>query len=171
MAINIIALHQPCFFKVYHLRPVAEVKFLEHWAKVIIDTWSRGSVKTLNTTQGLLKNGTVGYWSRAWPAVEEAKVCQRTALNDKIKGFTGTDEKDADKKYEHVSKHQIPAQLIMLSNHPPAFIEKHDRRLFVCRWHLALDTPEDRQQHSAAYRRWLKSGGHEAIAGHVATGR
>ena len=48
-------------------------------------------------------------------------------MYDKIKSFTGTDEIDADKKYENVGKHQIPAQLIMLSNRPPAFIENNDK--------------------------------------------
>ena len=57
----------------------------------------------------------------------------------------------------------------MLSKRPPAFIENNDRRFFVCRWHLDLDTPEDRQRYFTSYRGWLESGGYEAIAGHLAT--
>ena len=39
----------------------------------------------------------------------------------------------------------------------------------MCRWHLDLDTPEDRQRYFTSYRGWLESGGYEAIAGHLAT--
>jgi hypothetical protein len=139
------------------------------FAETLTHVFGRESVKTVNTTKELTSKGSVDYWSRTWLVVEEAQVAQGTALYDNIKSFTGTDEIDADKKYENVSKHQIPAQLIMLSNRPPAFIENNDRRFFVCRWHLDLDTPEDRQQYFTSYRRWLESGGYEAIAGHLAT--
>lgn len=139
------------------------------FAETLTHVFGRESVKTVNTTTELTSKGSVDYWSRTWLVVEEAQVTQGTALYDNIKSFTGTDEIDADKKYENVSKHQIPAQLIMLSNRPPAFIEKNDRRFFVCRWHLDIDTPEDRQKYFTTYRTWLESGGYQAIAGHLAT--
>ena len=79
------------------------------------------------------------YWSRTWLVVEEAQVSQGTALYDNIKSFTGTDEIDTDRKHENVSKHKIPAQLIMVSNRPPAFIENTARRFFVSCWRVHLE--------------------------------
>ncbi len=139
------------------------------FAETLTHVFSRESVKTVNTTKELTSKGSVDYWSRTWLVVEEAQVRQGTALYDNIKSFSGTYEIDAGKKYENVSKHKIPAQLIMLSHRPPAFIENNDRRFFECRWHLDIDTPEARQQYFTSYRAWLESGGYEAITGHLAT--
>ena len=138
------------------------------FAETLAHVFGKESVKTVNTTKELTSNSSVDYWSRTWLVVEEAQVSQGTALYDNIKSFTGTDEIDTDRKHENVSKHKIPAQLIMLSNRPPAFIENNDRRFFVCRWHLDIEAPEARQQYFTSYRAWLESGGYEAIAGHLA---
>jgi len=56
-----------------------------------------------------------------------------------------------------------------MTNRPAAFIECNDRRLFVCRWHLGIHTPEDRHQYFNTFKRWFKSGGYKAIDGHLAT--
>ena len=126
------------------------------FAETLAHVFGRESVKKVNTTKELTSKGSVDYWSRTGLVVEEAQVSQGTALYDNIKSFTGTDEIDTDRKHENVSKHKIPAQLIMVSNRPPAFIEHNEGRFFVYCWHVDLDTPEARQQYFTGYRGWLE---------------
>ena len=115
------------------------------------------------------EQASLNHSSRSWLVVEEARVSQGTALYDNIKSLTGTDEIDADKKYENVSKYQIPAKQVTLRNKPLTFIENNDMRFSACRWHLDLDTLEALPQNFTSYRGWLESGCSEAVVGHLAT--
>lgn len=73
--------------------------------------------------QAELKGGSsVDLWKRTWLFVEEVDVRQGSTDYNKIKTFVGATTADAARKNEHVSKHELPAQLIMFSNSAPTFI-------------------------------------------------
>ena len=128
------------------------------FAETHAHVFGRESVKTVNATKEPTSKGSVDYWSRTCLVVEEAQVSQGTALYDNIKSFTGTDEIDTDRKYKNVSKHKIPAQLIMLSNRPPAFIEHNEGRFFVHCWQVDLDRPGPDSSTSPAIEDGLSRG-------------
>ena len=139
--------------------------FAETLTKVFGDT----AVKTTNTVNALKGKGAVDLWKSTWLVVEEAKVSKGTQLYDAIKSYTGDDYVHTDRKFGAVAKEHIPAQLIMLSNRPPMFLEKYDRRFFVAKWALDIESSEDRAEYFRGYRNWLENGGYEAIAGLLKT--
>jgi hypothetical protein len=139
--------------------------FAETLTKVFGDT----AVKTTNTVNALKGKGAVDLWKSTWLVVEEAKVSKGTQLYDAIKSYTGDDYVHTDRKFGAVAKEHIPAQLIMLSNRPPMFLEEHDRRFFVANWSLDIESSEDRAEYFRGYRNWLENGGYEAIAGLLKT--
>ena len=139
--------------------------FAETLTKAFGDT----AVKTTNTVNALKGKGAVDLWKSTWLVVEEAKVSKGTQLYDAIKSYTGDDYVHTDRKFGAVAKEHIPAQLIMLSNRPPMFLEKYDRRFFVAKWALDIESSEDRAEYFRGYRNWLENGGYEAIAGLLKT--
>ena len=139
--------------------------FAETLTKVFGDT----AVKTTNTVNALKGKGAVDLWKSTWLVVEEAKVAKGTQLYDAIKSYTGDDYVHTDRKFGAVAKEHIPAQLIMLSNRPPMFLEEHDRRFFVANWSLDIESSEDRAEYFRGYRNWLENDGYEAIAGLLKT--
>lgn len=139
--------------------------FAETLTKVFGDT----AVKTTNTVNALKGKGAVDLWKSTWLVVEEAKVSKGTQLYDAIKSYTGDDYVHTDRKFGAVAKEHIPAQLIMLSNRPPMFLEEHDRRFFVANWSLDIESSEDRAEYFRGYRNWLENDGYEAIAGLLKT--
>lgn len=139
------------------------------FAETITAVFGDSAVKTTNTVKGLTGKGSVDLWGRTWLIVEEAALAKGTALYDTIKSYTGIDFVETDAKYKAFEQHHIPAQLIMLSNRPPMFLETHDRRFFVANWHLEIEDQEARTNYFKDYRQWLESGGYEAIAGMLST--
>jgi hypothetical protein len=131
--------------------------------ETITKVFGESSVKAINTTNKLSDGSAVQLWSRTWLVIEEANIAKGTALYDNIKSFTGSEETDASVKYSHFSKHKVPAQLIMMSNRPPAFIEENDRRFFIAEWTME-GNDEDIASYFKQYRFWLEDGGYEAIA-------
>lgn len=139
------------------------------FVKTLSHVFGYESLKTANTVKNLCDKGAVDFWSRTWLVVEEADVNKKYSLYDNIKSYTGADYVDADKKFKAVSKHHIPAQLIMMSNHAPSFIEENDRRFFVSKWHLPIEGAKERQWYFSQYIEWLETDGYKAIAGHLKT--
>ncbi len=135
------------------------------FAETLTKVFGATAVRTTNTVAGLMGKGSVDLWGRTFLVVEEASLAKGTALYDTIKSYTGQDYTDTDRKYAAVGTHHIPAQLFMLSNRPPMFLEPEDRRFFVARWQLSITSAAERAAYFADYRLWLDSGGLEAIAG------
>jgi Family of unknown function (DUF5906) len=102
-------------------------------------------------------------WERTWLVAEEAHVRPSTSLYDTIKHFGSENETDADAKHKGFSTWKIPANLIMLSNRAPEFLEPHDRRFFVCEWKLEMSTTA-KETYFSGYIDWLENGGYQAIA-------
>jgi hypothetical protein len=102
-------------------------------------------------------------WERTWLIAEEAHVRPSTSLYDTIKHFGSENETDADAKHKGFSTWKIPANLIMLSNRAPEFLEPHDRRFFVSEWKLEMTTAS-KEAYFTDYLDWLENGGYEAIA-------
>jgi Family of unknown function (DUF5906) len=102
-------------------------------------------------------------WERTWLVAEEAHVRPSTSLYDTIKHFGSENETDADAKHKGFSTWKIPANLIMLSNRAPEFLEPHDRRFFVCEWKLEMTTTA-KEAYFSGYVDWLENGGYQAIA-------
>lgn len=139
------------------------------FAQTLTKVFGQSAVQTTNTVDALSNKGAVDLWSRTLLIVEEAQVSKGTKLYDAIKSYTGSDIVTTDKKFTDVSAFEIPAQLIMLSNRPPMFIEEQDRRFFVSQWHLDLQGDSNRAWYFKGYRDWLNNGGYEAIAGLLKT--
>ena len=102
----------------------------------------------------------VDIWSRTLLIVEEVEVSIQDKLANTIKSFMGTSYVDADRKHEHFGSYFIPANLIMLSNNPPAMLEKDDRR-----WYVKEMAPQlDPERYFKNFYHWLERYGYQAIA-------
>lgn len=137
------------------------------FAETLTKVFGSSAVQTTNTARSLTRIGSVDLWSRTWLIVEEAQVSKGTSLYDSIKSYTGGDQTYVDKKFASVQLHETPAQLIMLSNRLPMFLEELDRRIFVSQWHFEQDDERLRALYFKQYREWLEGGGYSAIAGHL----
>jgi hypothetical protein len=54
----------------------------------------------------------------------------------------------------------------MLSNRPPTFLDKDDRRFFISEWDTGF-RGEDKDEYFNKFRKWLTAGGYEHIAGFI----
>jgi hypothetical protein len=112
----------------------------------------------------------VDVWTRTWAIVEEVDVKKGSTDYNKLKTMIGGGAFNAARKGEHFRKHEAPAQLFMLSNHAPNFIEPNDRRFFISEWLTHFDTDSDKNNYFSEYAQWLKAeGGYSAIANLLAT--
>jgi hypothetical protein len=130
--------------------------------------FGNSAVKTTNTVKGLSSGSATELWSRTWLCIDEANIVKGSAVYDHIKSYTGDDNAESDLKYQGFGQFETPAQLIMISNRQPAFIEEADRRFFVSEWVLPSDI--DRTSYFDELNNWLiNQQGYEAIAGHLKT--
>jgi hypothetical protein len=107
----------------------------------------------------------IDMWTRTWVIVQEVDVKKGSTNYNKIKTMTGGDSFAAARKGEHFKDYETPAQLMMLSNDPPHFLEPNDRRFFVSQWQCEFDTPTDKDRYFNDYVDWLEhQGGYSAIA-------
>lgn len=107
----------------------------------------------------------VDLWSRTLLFTDECEVSINSSLYHQIKSMTGKDYTDADRKHQHFGRHHVPANLVMLSNHAPTFLEKDDRRFYV----VEMRPRENFEQYFNAYYRWLREeGGAAEVAGLLA---
>lgn len=107
----------------------------------------------------------VDLWSRTLLFTDECEVSINSSLYHQIKSMTGKDYTDADRKHQHFGRHHVPANLVMLSNHSPTFLEKDDRRFYVVEMHPR----ENFEQYFNGYYRWLRDqSGAAEVAGLLA---
>jgi len=138
--------------------------------EVLPKVFGEASVISISDPKSLKSKSNVELWTRDWLAIAEADLSLDSAAYTTIKSHTGTSKIDADKKFKDFSLHEIPANLIMLSNNPPSFIEQEDRRFFVSKWQYKFDSPNEKSGYFKIYTDWLfNKGGLEAIAGLLAT--
>jgi hypothetical protein len=126
-----------------------------------------GSTAVMSVTDASAFNSmsSIDLWTRTFLVVQEVapKVGRDTA--NYIKTMTGGKTFNAARKGQHFKEHSAPANLVMLSNNPPQFIESTDRRFFVSEWSYDFETPKLREEYMGKYYNWLrKEGGFEAIA-------
>ena len=121
------------------------------------------AVRIAPSADKLKSMSAVDMWQRTWLVTEETDVRKVSELYDIIKSYTGMDQTESDRKYAHFDTYEIPAQLIMLSNREPSFIEPNDRRFFVSRWDTML-RGDEKKAYFDDYILWLESGGYGAIA-------
>jgi|DEB0MinimDraft_6_1074348.scaffolds.fasta_scaffold03048_2 hypothetical protein len=143
--------HIACYF--YGLPGMGKGTLL----KVLQNVFGETAVRTAADQKELTGGSSVDLWKRTWLVVEEVDVKQGSTDWNKIKGFTGTTSTDAAMKYQHVSKHELPAQLIMFSNSPPTFIEPNDRRFFISKFEYDFKDATEKEQHFKSYYQWLDS--------------
>ena len=128
--------------------------------------FGQSAVKTTNTVRGLNSGSATELWSRTWLCIDEANITKGSAIYDQIKSYTGNDYVESDKKHQDFARYEIPAQLIMISNRQPAFIEEADRRFFISEWLMPNDI--DKPAYFNELNDWLSNmEGYEAIAGHL----
>jgi hypothetical protein len=101
----------------------------------------------------------VANWSRTLLIAEEISPKLGSNLYQTIKSYTGQDTIEQDAKNKDFSTWEIPAQLVMISNHAPTFFEPSDRRFAV----FNLDRLDGWIQSNDFYG-WLNAGGYAAIA-------
>tara|TARA_R110000803_G_scaffold151143_1_gene216316 strand:+ start:2820 stop:4169 length:1350 start_codon:yes stop_codon:yes gene_type:complete len=107
----------------------------------------------------------VDVWTRTWAVVEEVDVKKGSTDYNRLKTMIGGGAFSAARKGEHFRKHESPAQLFMLSNHAPTFIEPNDRRFFISEWTTTFESVEEKNNYFSQYATWLKEeGGYSAIA-------
>jgi hypothetical protein len=126
--------------------------------------FGRSAIKISTNVRELTGQNAYQFWSKTLLIVEEVKVGADTRLYDSIKAMSGADIMDADPKHKESKEVEIPAQLIMLSNRAPLFLEEQDRRFYVAEWDTGLRGTE-KEDYFEGYINWLESGGYEAIAG------
>jgi hypothetical protein len=116
--------------------------------------------------QSALKSmSAVDVWTRTWAVVEEVDVKKGSTDYNNLKTMIGGSAFSAARKGEHFRKHESPAQLIMLSNHAPTFIEPNDRRFFISEWTTTFESLDEKNSYFNSYATWLKEqGGYSAIA-------
>ena len=137
------------------------------FVKTLSHVFGSESLKTANTVKTLVTKSMIDLWSRSWLVIEEASIGKEHLYTGSIKNYTRANWVDADKKFGAVSKHHIPAQLIMMSNvHQPSLrktIEGFSLASGTCR----IEGTKARQWYFSQYIEWLETDGYKAIAGHL----
>lgn len=97
-------------------------------------------------------------WSRTFFIADEIKITKHSEFYNEIKAYTVESEIEDRVLYANYGTHATPAQLILLSNHPPSFLEEGDRRFFVAEWNIGLDKNSDEySKHFEDYHSWIQS--------------
>lgn len=128
-------------------------------ASIIEEVFGKSNVKRVSGGESVTSKGSVANWSRALLIAEEVSPQLGSNLYQTIKSYTGQDSVEQDAKFKDYSTWEIPAQLIMISNHAPTFFEPSDRRFAV----FNLDNLQGWIKANGFYE-WLNSGGYAAIA-------
>lgn len=108
-------------------------------------------------------------WSSSFFIADEIKITKHSEFYNEIKAYTVETELEDRILYANYGTYDIPAQLILFSNHAPSFLEEDDRRFFVAEWDIGLDkTSVEYQQHFRDYYQWIESeNGLAALAHHL----
>lgn len=136
--------------------------------RTLEQVFGKSAVKTTNTVKGLSSGSATELWSRTWLCIDEAHIGKGSAIYDQIKSYTGNDYVESDIKHHGFGRYEIPAQLIMMSNRQPVFIEENDRRFFVSEWLIPSEV--DKASYFDELNDWLDNkNGYGAIAGLLQT--
>lgn len=138
------------------------------FARTIRQVFGDSAIRIAPSADKLKSMSAVDMWTRTWLVTEETEVKRGSELYDTIKSYTGMDCTESDRKNTHFETYEIPAQLIMLSNNVPSFIETNDRRFFVSKWDTGL-RGDEKKAYFDGYISWLENGGFDAIAGLLET--
>ena len=135
------------------------------FASTIEKVFGKTAVMSVMDQTALDSMSAIDMWMRTWVIVQEVDVKKGSTNYNKIKTMTGGDSFAAARKGEHFKDYETPAQLMMLSNDPPHFLEPNDRRFFVSQWQCEFDTPADKDKYFNEYVDWLEhQDGYSAIA-------
>ena len=128
--------------------------------------FGESAVRKVIDQNSLKSISSIDVWKRTWTIVDEVDVKAGSTDYNRIKTMVGGSTFDAERKGEHSKSHEIPAQLIMNSNHAPNFIEPDDRRFFISKWETTFkEDEESKEDYFTSYVRWLeRERGYEAIA-------
>lgn len=129
------------------------------FATVLEEVYGRTNVKRVQGGESVTTKGSVVNWSRSLLIAEEVSPQLGSRLYQTIKSYTGQDTVEADIKHQAFTSWEIPAQLVMISNHAPTFFEASDRRFAV----FNLDGLDGWVVKNDFYA-WLDNVGFQAIA-------
>jgi hypothetical protein len=130
-----------------------------------LETVFGSSAVTIASEKKMNSGSKVMLWAKTLLIAEEADVGRGSDIYDTIKTYSGQGTIDDDTKHQHFKKYDIPANLFMMSNRAPTFVEPNDRRFFIAEWKLDMEA-EAKASYFTSYIKWLKEeGGFEAIAG------
>lgn len=145
-----------------------KVKARASFTDAITEIFGASSVKSTTTADALIKQNGYEFWGRTWLLADEVKVGDRTRLYDNLKARISKLTDTVDPKNRASMEVELPAQLIMTSNHPPTFIEPDDRRFCIIEWDTGL-RDDAKTDYFDEYVGWLNTHGYEAIAGLLQT--
>ena len=135
------------------------------FATTIEQVFGGSAVRTVTDETALGSMSAIDVWTRTWAIVQEVDVKRGSTNYNQIKTMTGGNEFSAARKGEHFRKHRTPAQLIMLSNDAPHFLEANDRRFFVSKWQCEFGDDTEKNCYFNYYVNWLENlDGYSAIA-------
>ena len=100
-------------------------------ATILEAVFGSTNVKKVSGGESVTAKGSVANWTRALLIAEEVSPQLGSNLYQTIKTYTGQDSVEQDAKFKDYSTWEIPAQLVMISNHAPTFFEPSDRRFVV----------------------------------------
>ena len=135
------------------------------FATTLENVFGKTAVRTVTDESALGSMSAVDIWTRTWLIVQEVDVKKGSTNYNLIKTMTGGNEFDAARKHENFQTHKCPAQLIMLSNDAPHFLEQYDRRFFVSKWCCEFGSEKEKNDYFNKYINWLENcDGYSAIA-------
>lgn len=138
-------------------------------ARTIEEVFGHSAVIKVIDQNALNSMSAVDVWTRTWTIVEEVDVKTGSADYNKLKTMIGGSGFNAARKGEHFRRYETPAQLVMLSNHAPNFIEPNDRRFFISKWQKDFPSQEAKDDYFNEYVKWLtEEDGFAHIAGLLA---
>jgi hypothetical protein len=133
------------------------------FAEIVTKVFGESAIKRVGKTGDINSKGSVNNWGRTFLIGEEIDVPKDSVFYSELKSFTGMSKVEADDKFISFGTYDIPAQLIMLSNKSPSFIEMGDRRFFISEWETGLEGADKGKFFNEFYET-LNSGGYEGIA-------
>lgn len=128
-------------------------------AAILEEVFGSTNVKKVSGGESVTAKGSVANWTRALLIAEEVSPQLGSILYQTIKSYTGQDSVEQDAKHKAYSTWEIPAQLVMISNHAPTFFEPSDRRFAVFNFDGLANWIKDNNFYD-----WLKNDGPTAIA-------
>ena len=137
--------------------------------KTLIAVFGKSAVRSPKSETDLVSMSSIDLWRRTWCVMQEGSFKVGSSHYNDIKVHTGTDNITSDRKGEHFSEYEVPAQLIVLSNHAPNFLESNDRRFFISKWEKKFETQDEKNNYFKDYLGWLYKDGYSAIAGLLVT--